>query len=275
MTWLCGKLIWSRRGCWEALKSEEVVRSSQVGPFQMHAALKLFRLCHVRGGKLSPPCLQKDYVAKLRNKTSSELALMQGCVRGGGALAVATDWESCLGLRAATGPKQVRKALEDGSFVWRSMYAVHLRGWLQLYPPSQLSVVDSSQLFSTAGSVRAASMRRLLGASALRLDEAAMRDDVLHGQGPHENQREYIVPRDKLPAEITQRITEWLRPYNCQLAILLSQHRMAGDALQDLPWLSADLCSTGWARTGCPWVWQWQCSRGEHEHVSQRRSRTR
>ena len=38
------------------------------------------------------------------------------------------DWSGCLGLRSVMlGPKQIHKVLEDSSFVWRSLYAAHLR----------------------------------------------------------------------------------------------------------------------------------------------------
>ena len=77
LTWLCGKAIWARDDCWTSLTSEESVRSNQVGPFQMHAALKLYRSCADKHGVLRLRCLQKDYVTKLRNKTASEVELLQ------------------------------------------------------------------------------------------------------------------------------------------------------------------------------------------------------
>lgn len=49
----------------------------QVGPFQMHAALKLFRSCADRKGDLRLGCLQRDYVTKFTNKTISELEKLQ------------------------------------------------------------------------------------------------------------------------------------------------------------------------------------------------------
>ena len=129
---------------------KEVVRQNQVGPFQVHAALKLWRQCTgggegKEGAAPSVRCLRADYASKLRNKTAQELAALRGCAArsaGGGAAAAAAAeasgvgaaagggvvaWASCLELEGPmTGPKQLHKKMEDGAFVWRSMYAAHL-----------------------------------------------------------------------------------------------------------------------------------------------------
>ncbi len=116
-TWLCGKLIWSRSDCWNGVVSEDVVRASQVGPFQMHAALKLWRSCaspSSSSSRAAPSirCLQQDYLSKLRNKTTSELRALTACAAASDAPAVpaATDWAGCLRLTSVMlGPKQIHK----------------------------------------------------------------------------------------------------------------------------------------------------------------------
>ena len=51
LTWLCGKLIWQLPRCWEGVTSEAAVKENQVGPFQVHAALKVWRACAPGDGK--------------------------------------------------------------------------------------------------------------------------------------------------------------------------------------------------------------------------------
>ena len=144
------------------------------------------------------------------------------------------------------------------------MYAVHLRGWLQLYRPTQLRVIDPAKLFSASEATRAASMRQLLGVGQLDIDETSARDDVLrevspgarelgHSDGPHENAKRYVVPRAKLPTEISHRLSAWLQPQNCDLALLLSRHGLGGNSLEDMPWLVADVCTEDRTLT-CAWA---------------------
>ena len=55
LTWLCGRLLWKQADCWSLVTDERTVRANQVGPFQMHAALKLWRACGpVAAGRLLP-----------------------------------------------------------------------------------------------------------------------------------------------------------------------------------------------------------------------------
>lgn len=146
--------------------------------------------------------------------------------------------------------------------MWRSMYAVHLRGWLQLYPPAQLRVIDPVRLFSSSAAERALSMRMLLGDGRIPLSQEVPLDDIravsqgsLELTGPaatHENALRYVVQRSNLPIEISQRLAIWLRPLNCELAFLLQAHMLGGDRLQDVPWLVADLCTLHDKRK-CTW----------------------
>ena len=177
LTWLCGKLMWSRADCWAAVTGEEVIRQNQVGPFQMHAALKLWRACTgggdgKEGAAPSVSCLRADYASKLRDKATQELASLRACVAaqapsaqppanlggdgdgtsgssdaaaaaaaaaagaavaeaisvppvGGASWGEGVRWDACLELDGPmTGPKQLHKKMEDGAFVWRSMYQV-------------------------------------------------------------------------------------------------------------------------------------------------------
>jgi len=232
LTWLCGKALWGRPDCWAALTSEEVVRANQVGPFQMHAALKLYRSCTDQKGVPRLGCLQKDYVSKLRNKSLDEIELLQGCEPHETTLSSAAEWEGCLGLRTLTGPKQIRKAMEDSAFIWRSMYAVHLQGWLELFPARQLGVADPASLWASKSS-----LHRLIGFTSPSLDaqESGAPREL------RENSRRYIVRRAALPKELIRKLAAWLRPYNCRLGGLLARHGLGGSGLADVPWLEAEL----------------------------------
>ena len=119
MTWLCGKLVWTRADCWAAVTSEEAVRKAQVGPFQMRSALKLWRSC-ASGGAGSPrlSCLQQDYKERFRDKIESELKALQRCRANAqeATTPASIDWLSCLSLRSVMlGPKQVHKFMEDST----------------------------------------------------------------------------------------------------------------------------------------------------------------
>ncbi|KAL3913877.1 MAG: hypothetical protein SGPRY_007825, partial [Prymnesium sp.] len=169
----------------------------QVGPFQMHAALKLFRSCADRKGDLRLSCLQRDYVTKFTNKTI--MFRFQECEERGGTGGPA-EWEGCLGLLALTGPKQIRKAMEDMLFIWRSMYVVHLRGWLQLFPARQLSVFDPVRLLEDN--------ERSLYRLSPDLRQAHMSSQMDDQQ---EKGRYYVVSEANMPKDATEKIHAWLK----------------------------------------------------------------
>ena len=154
LTWLCGKLLWTRQDCWAAVTSEAAIKEAQVGPFQKHAALKLWRSCSGADGRApSLKCLQRDFGAKLRNKSDAELATLEQCTGKAEAqgMPASVNWAACLQLHSVMlGPKQIHKVMEDSSFLWRSMYVHHLRTWLRLYAAEQLMVVDPAQLFRSS-----------------------------------------------------------------------------------------------------------------------------
>jgi len=279
LTWLCGKLMWSRTDCWAAVTGEEVVRQNQVGPFQMHAALKLWRACTgggdgKEGAAPSVSCLRADYASKLRDKTTQELAALHACVArahsahpttnlgddgdggseaeaeaeaifvppvGGASWGEGIRWDSCLELDGPmTGPKQLHKKMEDGAFVWRSMYQVHLSGWLAYFPASQMLLLDPAELFAPERSRRDAAMGRL--ARHIGLSRGAKtRDGPASESVAHENNRHYILPPQEQPAEIGEQLSAWLAPHNCALAALVRRHRLASDDLRELPWLQKEV----------------------------------
>ena len=285
LTWLCGKLVWARPDCWAGVTSEQAIKAAQVGPFQVRAALKLWRACSTGGtGAPSLRCLQQDYVGKLRNKTATELATLRACAARAERhdTPASVDWVGCLKLRSVMlGPKQVHKVLEDSSFVWRSMFAAHLRSWLRLYPANQLLVVDPSALLAPEHAPSA--MRRLATFAGVPVGGATdmgggaavtVRDDLLQKPSPgavelglragiHENARRCVLGRRAPPADVVRSMTTWLRPHNCDLAGLLTRHGLLtraaleqdGDAASMLPWLKAELleAATGEGR-GCAGV---------------------
>ena len=286
LTWLCGKLVWSKGDCWASLKSEDDIKSNQVGPFQMRAALKLFRSCSRTkadgdGGVLSLKCLQSDYTSKLRNKTSSELKALNDCYQRAekAGTPASVDWLSCLRLRSVMlGPKQIHKVMEDSSFIFRSMYNVHLRSWLRLYLPEQMMVVDPEQLLHPVHS--AIGMRALarfagvrggeMGAGYIH-DDPRIHDEVLTSPSPgaielgeeegvHENARRYLLGGRRSygatppPADVAKSVSEYLRPHNCDLAGLLLRHGLlmttGGSPVAALWWLRQALESgeSSWGR---------------------------
>ena len=135
--------------------------------------------------------------------------------------------------------------MEDSSFIWRSMYAVHLRGWLQLFPARQVGVVDPTLLLApeplTAGGDAGnggGRMHRLLGFPGLPVEA---RDTQTQQHDLHENSRKPVIPRADVPKDVLQGITSWLRPHNCRLGGLLARHGLGGSNLADVPWLAAEL----------------------------------
>ena len=257
LTWLCGKLIWQLPRCWEGVTSEAAVKENQVGPFQVHAALKVWRACAPGDGKApEKKCLEADYLSKLRNKSTTELRDLRRCQQaanrsygGGGGVAPPVDWEGCLGLTGAMmGPKQVHKAMEDSSFVYRSMYATHLRRWVRHFGAEQLLVLGASRLLSDDRTVRAAEMGRLAAHAGVARAAELVHDSVLDEASPgakakgmragaFENSREYLL---RAPADVTRATAQWLAPHNCELAALLRAHGLAASAsLDEHPWLAA------------------------------------
>lgn len=78
---VCGKLTWTRRDCFVAITSRGVIRENAVGPFQMAAAMKVWSKCAGRVGKgLDVGCLRADFVAKIRNRTLTEMRELDECV---------------------------------------------------------------------------------------------------------------------------------------------------------------------------------------------------
>ena len=152
--------------------------------------------------------------------------------------------------------------MEDSSFIYRSMYAAHIRIWLRLFPPSQLLVMAPDSLLQPGSA--AEGMRTLARFAGLpessvppprsSSDNGPIRDAVL--TGVHENGRKYLLSTRQLPPEPTRRMIEWLQPHQCDLASLLRRHRLllpsserehgtttsSTAGLSDaLPWLRAEL----------------------------------
>ena len=157
LTWLCGKLLWTRQDCWAAVTSEAAIKEAQVGPFQKHAALKLWRSCSGaddRAPAQMPPTRLRRETA---HKSDAELATLEQCTGMAEAqgMPASVNWAACLQLHSVMlGPKQIHKVMEDSSFLWRSMYVHHLRTWLRLYAAEQLMVVDPAQLFRSSSGAR-------------------------------------------------------------------------------------------------------------------------
>ena len=140
---VCGKLTWTRPDCYRGVTSREAVRENAVGPFQRAAALKVWGKCS-DGKALRAECLRADFVAKLRNRTRHEMSLLDDCTKKAGSNGEGLG--GCLGLRTLS-QRKLYKAMEDGSYIYRSIYVEHLQNWLKFYPPNQLLVLPSEALF--------------------------------------------------------------------------------------------------------------------------------
>ena len=222
---VCGKLTWTRPDCYRAVTSRDVVRDNAVGPFQKMAALKVWGKCaDSQSHTLNVDCLRLDFLAKLRNRTRTEMGAMDECARR----QPSEPLGACLGYRTLS-QKKLYKALEDHAFLYRTVYAEHLQGWLRYYPPAQLLVFSSEALFGDASRLEAMGML----ARFLELPESGPQVDqrVLSSPSPaatdgspHENGRTYVV--DEAPEDVAAPLRAWLCPKNQLLARLLERHRL-------------------------------------------------
>lgn len=183
----------------------------------------------------------------------------------------------------------MHKLLEDSSFVWRSMYAAHLRSWLRLFPARQLFVIDPSVLLDTSAVAGTTSAAPATGVGSahdgahafiawLGLPLEALRDEVLatsfHGarqlgtalgmaSGVHENARRYVLDTALgtkssgtiSPPELSRSVRDFLRPHQCDLAGLLLRRGLAysPNGLLLVPWLAEEFQSSAeWARAEGP-----------------------
>ncbi len=235
---VCGRLTWTRPDCHTAVGSREMIRENAVGPFQRAAALKLWSKC-ASGGALQLECLRADFVAKLRNRTRVEMGAIDECARR-------SPFEplgSCLGYRTLS-QKKLYKALEDRAFVYRSLYAEHLQGWLAFLPASQLLVLPSEALFDDStriGAMGAFATFLGLPASGEQVDAAVLtKPSTASTDGsPHENGRTYVV--ESAPDDLAAPLRAWLCPRQRALHKLLERHQLTRPlgpgGPSGLPWL--------------------------------------
>ena len=73
-----------------------------------------------------------DFIAKLRNRTWTEISEIDACGRLGAVESVS----SCLKL-SILGQRKLYKRMEDHAFIFRSLYHEHLQQWLRFFPPGQ------------------------------------------------------------------------------------------------------------------------------------------
>ena len=271
---VCGKLTWSRRDCYKGVTSREVIRENAVGPWQRRQAMKVFTKCGDAALGLRLGCAREDFVALLRNLTRAEMRKIDACAaelqarpaaepaRGAAPDALpphrsARDPEPldrlpfeplgpCLGLSTLP-QKKLYKQMEDNSYLYRSLYAEHLRAWMRHYQPSQLLVLASESLFTRQG--LEAGMARLARFVGLPAEGPQVVPSVLTsaspastGASPHENGRDYVISAAELPADFTAPIRRWLCPYNERLKdLLLSSGLVQADA--EMPWLAEALAA--------------------------------
>jgi len=239
---VCGKLTWTRRDCFKGLSSREQVKEHAVGPFQLAAALKVWGRCQTPGGDgLDASCLGADFVDKLANRTRRERREIDVCLAALQVDAPPLSLGRCLGLPILS-QRKLYKRMEDGAYVYRSMYVEHVAVWLSYFPPEQLLVLPSEPLFERA--TVEAQMSRL--AAFLGLDYGETNKEVLFSASPasvtgapHENGREYVATP---PPEMLADLRAWLCPHNARLAGLLLANGLlpsASGLSADLPWAAA------------------------------------
>ena len=230
---VCGKLTWTRRDCYLGVTSRANVRDHAVGPWQKAQALKVGTRCGGHDGKpMALECLQADFVAKLRNRTRLEMAEIEACRRH----MPSETLSSCLGL-GTLGQRKLYKKMEDGAFVYRSIYHEHLQHWLKFLPPAQLLVLPSEALFDEQ--IIQPAMARLARFLGLPADGAAVHSELLFkastastSSAPHENGREYIAGA---PSDVAAALPAFLCSRNRMLAELLARHKLAADG--EVAWL--------------------------------------
>ena len=181
---------------------------------------------------MEPECLRQDWVSKLRNRTRLEMAEIEACRR----TMPSESLGSCLGL-GTLGQKKLYKKMEDGAFVYRSMYHEHLQHWLKFLPPSQLLVLPSEELFEQA-TIQPA-MVRFASFLGLPAEGRGVHNDLLFKastasttSAPHENGREYIADA---PPDVAASLTAFLCVKNRMLAELLARHKLTAGA--EMAWL--------------------------------------
>ena len=136
-----------------------------------------------------------------------------------------------MGLRTLS-QRKLYKAMEDGSYIYRSIYVEHLQNWLKFYPPNQLLVLPSEALFDDG--TRPPAMAAFATFLGLPSTGPTVDDKVLSTASPaatdgspHENGREYVV--SKAPEDIAAPLRQWLCPRSRQLAKLLERHKLVPD----------------------------------------------
>ena len=164
----------------------------------------------------------------------------------------------------------MHKLLEDSSFVWRSMYAAHLRSWLRLFPARQLFVIDPSVLLGTSAVAGATSAAPTAGAGSAHNGAHAFitwlglpLEALGMASGVHENARRYVLDTALgtkssgtiSPPELSRSVRDFLRPHQCDLAGLLLRRGLAysPNGLLLVPWLAEEFQSSAeWARAEGP-----------------------
>ena len=154
-------------------------------------------------------CLRADFVAKLRNRTRTEMAEMDACAR----TAPTEPLGTCLKL-GILGQRKLYKRMEDHAFIYRSIYHEHLQQWLRFYPATQMLVLPSEAFFSPA-TIRP-TMGRIARFLGLPDSGPAVMDRVLFSgspastdSAPHENGRAYVADT---PEDVNMSVRSWLCP---------------------------------------------------------------
>jgi hypothetical protein len=230
---VCGKLTWTRPDCYNGVKSRESVRENAVGPFQRNAALKVWGKCNDGRGSLRIDCLRSDFIAKLRNRTRSEMAMLDKCAKEQLAAGQAAEGlGACHGLRTLS-QRKLYKLMEDVAYLYRTVYVEHLQTWLKVYPPSQLLVLPSEGLFDDKS--RPPAMAAFASFLGLAASGPSVNRKVLSSASPaatdgspHENGRTYVV--SSAPDDVAVPLRAWLCPKNRQLRKLLERHRLVPSA---------------------------------------------
>ena len=238
---ICGKLTWTRNDCYNGITSPRIINENNVAVKQRQAAMAVWNRCNVDKKSLDHTCLANDFKKKLTDKVNAEVEKLQQCAQSGW-----EDLQACLGVQ---GLDQTRlyAMMEDGLFVYRSMYVEHISRWLRVYSPESMLVLASEHMKDAKDMKQV--MMRFSKFMEIPADGEKVHHDLIFKASPaskdgsvHENGRSYI---GEAPADLGDKLNKIFCPKNQELAQLLLDKKLA-PSVDAIPWLATalkrDLC---------------------------------
>eukprot|EP00908_Phaeocystis_cordata_P004612 Transcript_1501.p1 GENE.Transcript_1501~~Transcript_1501.p1 ORF type:complete len:653 (+),score=175.84 Transcript_1501:949-2907(+) len=238
---ICGKLTWTRNDCYNGITSPRIINENNVAVKQRQAAMAVWNRCNVEKKALDHTCLANDFKKKLTDKVNAEVDKLNQCAASGW-----EDLQACLGINGLDQTK-LYAIMEDGLFVYRSMYVEHINKWLRVYNPTDILVIASEHL-KEAKDMKAV-MQRFANFLDIPADGPKVHHELIFKASPashdgsvHENGRAYI---GEAPADLGDKLNKVFCPKNQELAQLLLDKKLT-TSVGAIPWLATalkrDLC---------------------------------